>query len=234
MNWNERLKCRMLQLQRARHVRRLGRGWATQRGCAGDAARTLAPAPRQVRRQRWLLRSALAASAATIAVDASNEFQYCGAAVRFARSLKIAGQISCDYSWHLWGVDEESAEHKQVSADLRVLAYDLCRIRANISDRSGSYRCFSFDAIAAAERDTFAECAASAQRLPGQWRLVHQNRPRSVSHQSYPASGVHQHAEAAGGAVQQLYASHAEMPALSPAMSVLNPFFNLSIHRTSA
>lgn len=70
--------------------------------------------PQQVWR-RHVFRTGLGLLAAGIAYDGSNEFQYCGGAGRFLRSLKIAAWISFDYGWNLYGVDEASEEYTKVS-----------------------------------------------------------------------------------------------------------------------
>jgi len=45
-----------------------------------------------------------------------NEFGYCGAGVRFFRSLKIACVILADYNYTLWGLDDNNETYKQVFA----------------------------------------------------------------------------------------------------------------------
>lgn len=63
-----------------------------------------------------MLRTGIALTAAALAHDSLNEFQYSGGATRFLRSLKIAAQISFDYSWNLYGVDEKAEEYEKVSS----------------------------------------------------------------------------------------------------------------------
>lgn len=49
-----------------------------------------------------------------VAYDGLNEFEVCGGISRFLRSLRIAAQISLDYSWNLYGVAKEGPEYDQV------------------------------------------------------------------------------------------------------------------------
>lgn len=77
----------------------------------GEAAPT-APRPRVWK--KYVLRTGVAVLAATLAHDSLNEFQYFGGATRFLRSMKIAAQISFDYSWNLYGIDEKTEEYKKV------------------------------------------------------------------------------------------------------------------------
>lgn len=50
-----------------------------------------------------------------VAYDGYNEFEVCGGISRFLRSLRIAAQISLDYSWHLYGVAKDSEEFDRVN-----------------------------------------------------------------------------------------------------------------------
>lgn len=47
--------------------------------------------------------------------DGFNEFEYCGGAGRFFRSLKIATEISADYAWNLYSLQENTKEYNEVS-----------------------------------------------------------------------------------------------------------------------
>lgn len=49
-----------------------------------------------------------------IAYDGFNEFQVYGGILRFLRTLKIAALISIDYSWHLYGLTDNSDKYEQV------------------------------------------------------------------------------------------------------------------------
>lgn len=64
----------------------------------------------------------LAAVAGSIAYDGYNEFEICGGISRFLRSLRIAAQISFDYSWHLYGVSENDEGYDKV-----IMAISCCQ-----------------------------------------------------------------------------------------------------------
>lgn len=53
-------------------------------------------------------------AAGSIAYDGYNEFEVCGGISRFLRSLRIAAQISLDYSWHLYGVSKNDKDYDKV------------------------------------------------------------------------------------------------------------------------
>lgn len=65
--------------------------------------------------KKYVLGAGAAVIAAGLIHDSLNEFQYCGGASRFLRSMKIAAQISIDYTWSLYGVTEDSDEYAKVS-----------------------------------------------------------------------------------------------------------------------
>lgn len=88
------------------------RGLATKFVCYSTSA-----SPAVVHQRVWrrhALRTGIALIAAGLAHDSLNEFQYCGGAGRFLRSMSIAAHISFDYSWNLYGVAENSDEYKKV------------------------------------------------------------------------------------------------------------------------
>lgn len=47
-----------------------------------------------------------------------NDFELAGGGARFLRSIKIAAAISADYTYSLWGLEDESEEYNQVSQQL--------------------------------------------------------------------------------------------------------------------
>lgn len=46
--------------------------------------------------------------------DGYNSFEVCASATRFLRSLKIATQISMDYTWNLYGIEDGTQKYDQV------------------------------------------------------------------------------------------------------------------------
>lgn len=84
--------------------------------------------------KKYAFRTAIGLLVSGIAYDGTNEFEYCGGAGRFLRSLKIAAFISFDYAWNLYGVDEASEEYSKVSIGFCLFIYIalvLCHIRTN-------------------------------------------------------------------------------------------------------
>lgn len=63
---------------------------------------------------RYFFGITMATAVAITAYDSANEFEYIGGASRFLRSLKIAAVISADYSWSLFGVDDNTEEYGKV------------------------------------------------------------------------------------------------------------------------
>lgn len=73
--------------------------------------------------KKYAFRTTLGLLASGIAYDGANEFEYCGGAGRFLRSLKIAALISVDYTWNLYGVDEKSEEYNKVGFGFCLFIY---------------------------------------------------------------------------------------------------------------
>lgn len=68
--------------------------------------------------------------ASLLAYDyAVRDLEYVGGLSRFLRSLKIAVQISYDYTASLWGVEEDSDEYNEVRIE-----HFFCVTMMNISD----------------------------------------------------------------------------------------------------
>lgn len=68
--------------------------------------------------KRIFFRTSLAVIGGGVVYDGFNEFEHIGGATRFLRSLKIAAQISFDYSWNLYGITNESKEYDKVNSSL--------------------------------------------------------------------------------------------------------------------
>lgn len=47
-------------------------------------------------------------------IDGYNEFTICRSISRFMRSLKIAAVVSLDYTWNLYGLENETEKFEQV------------------------------------------------------------------------------------------------------------------------
>lgn len=66
--------------------------------------------------------------ASLLAYDyAARDLEYVGGLSRFLRSLKIAVQISYDYTVSLWGVEEDSDEYNEVRIELLKTNYEYFR-----------------------------------------------------------------------------------------------------------
>lgn len=46
------------------------------------------------------------------------DLEYLGGLTRFLRSIKIAALVSADYSYSLWGIEEDSKEYDKVRINL--------------------------------------------------------------------------------------------------------------------
>lgn len=78
--------------------------------------------------KKYAFRTALGLLVAGIAYDGTNEFEYCGGAGRFLRSLKIAALVSFDYAWNLYGVDETSEEYSKVGIGFLFIYLHCCGV----------------------------------------------------------------------------------------------------------
>lgn len=73
------------------------------------------------------IKLALGTTALGVALDGGlNEFQQIGAINRFFRSLKIATEISFDYSWHLYGLKNGTDEYNKVCGMIFFLLTVFC------------------------------------------------------------------------------------------------------------
>lgn len=64
--------------------------------------------------RKYIVRLAYTSLGIGVAYDAFNEFQTTGSVNRFVRSLRIAVTNSFDYSYHLYGLTEESVGYDEV------------------------------------------------------------------------------------------------------------------------
>lgn len=71
--------------------------------------------PTSVMMKRFINRTLFGITVGAIAYDGYNEFEVYGGVSRFLRSLKIAAQISFDYSWNLYGISEHTENYNKVT-----------------------------------------------------------------------------------------------------------------------
>lgn len=70
--------------------------------------------PTSVIMKRIINRTLFGVTVGAIAYDGYNEFEVYGGISRFLRSLKIAAQISFDYSWNLYGISKNTEAYDEV------------------------------------------------------------------------------------------------------------------------
>lgn len=116
--------------------------------------------------KKVLFRSSLAVVGAGVVYDGLNEFEFISGGCRFFRSLKIAVQITIDYSWSLYGISTESEQYEKVGIGARYNCFLI--YKAILSFFKGD------------KRNKLTMCKSFIKWMLSQWRSIHKNWSRSI------------------------------------------------------